>query len=73
VIQNVTGAPSQALQVIFETQSQGISPKRAVKKIRFCELQNTFFLHFDPPIFKPHNFFYFLFILNDLKCYRNAT
>ncbi len=23
--------------------------------------------------FKPHNFFYFLFILNNLKCYRSAT
>jgi hypothetical protein len=52
VIQNVTGAPSQALQVIFEMQSQGMSPKRAVKKIRFCELQNTFFFHFDPSYFQ---------------------
>jgi hypothetical protein len=46
VIQNVIGAPSQALQIIFEMQSQRMtSQKRAVKKICFFELQNAFFFH----------------------------
>jgi len=50
VIQNVLGSPSQALQIIFEMESQKTSQKGAVKKIRFFELQNCFFfifLHFD--------------------------
>jgi type III secretory pathway component EscS len=38
VIQNVIGAPSQALQTIFKMQRQRTSPKRAVKKTRFLEL-----------------------------------
>jgi len=45
---------SQALQIIFEMQSQRSNQKRSVKKIRFFELQNTFFfsfLHFDPSYF----------------------
>jgi hypothetical protein len=44
------GAPSQALQIIFEMQSQRSSQKRAVKKIRFFKWQITLkkFLHFDP-------------------------
>jgi len=41
------GAPSQAVQIIFEMQSQTTSQKRAVKKIDFFELQNkVFFFHF---------------------------
>jgi hypothetical protein len=39
--------PSQALQVIFEMQSQRTSLKKeAVKKIRFFKLQIAFFFHF---------------------------
>ncbi len=43
MIQNVTGVPSQALQVIFQMQSQRNSQKRAIKKIRFFKLQTHFF------------------------------
>jgi hypothetical protein len=35
------GAPSQALQIIFEMQSQRTSQKRAVKKIQ--QRDNSFF------------------------------
>jgi hypothetical protein len=31
----------------------------------------SFFLG-TPPIFKPHNFLFFLFVFNDLKLYRSA-
>jgi len=57
---NVIGATSQALQIIFEMQSQMTSPKKAVKKIDCFKLQNAIFfifLHFDPSTFKPHKFF----------------
>jgi hypothetical protein len=44
--------PFQALQIIFEMQSEGINEKKIVKKIRFCKLQNVFFFfHFDPSYF----------------------
>jgi hypothetical protein len=46
---------SQVVQIIFEIQSQGTSQKRALKKVRFFELQNTFlfiFLSFDPSNFQ---------------------
>ncbi len=56
VIQNVLGSPSQALQIIFEMESQKTSQKIAVKKIRFFELQNCFFFlfffHFDSLYFQ---------------------
>jgi len=35
--------PSQALQIIFEMQSQMTNQKRAIKKICFFKLQNAFF------------------------------
>jgi hypothetical protein len=31
-LKTVVGAPSQALQIIFEKQSQGTNQKRAIKK-----------------------------------------
>jgi hypothetical protein len=40
--------PSQALQIIFEMQSQRSSQKRALKKICFSQIAKCFFLHFDP-------------------------
>jgi hypothetical protein len=46
VILNVIGAPSHAVQIIFEMQSRRSSQKRAVKKMNFFELQNTFSFHF---------------------------
>jgi len=51
VIKNLLGVPSQALQIIFEMQSQMTSQKKVVQKICFSELQHAFFLiflHFDP-------------------------
>jgi hypothetical protein len=46
MIKNVTEALFQALQIIFEMQSQGISQKQVVKKICFYKLQNVFFFPF---------------------------
>jgi hypothetical protein len=46
VIQNVIGVPSQALQVIFEMESQGTSQMRAVKKISFFQIAKCVFFHF---------------------------
>jgi hypothetical protein len=37
---------SQAVQIVFEMQSQGTSQKRALKKVRFFELQNAIFFIF---------------------------
>jgi len=45
----------QALQIIFEMQSQRTSQTKVVKKIRFYKLQNVFFFiffHFDPSYFQ---------------------
>jgi hypothetical protein len=49
------GVPSQALQIIFEMQTQTNSQNRALKKICFFELQNavfSIFLHFDSSYFQ---------------------
>jgi hypothetical protein len=44
--------PFQALQIIFEMQSQGTNQKIAVKIIPFFKLH--FFFILTPPTFKPH-------------------
>ncbi len=45
-ILNVRGAPSQALQIICEMQSQRTSQKRAIKKILFSNCKTRFFFSF---------------------------
>jgi hypothetical protein len=40
--------PSQAEQIIFEMQSQGISQKKSSKKKSFFKLQKTIFKIFFP-------------------------
>jgi len=61
VIQNVIGAPSPAVQIIFEMQSQGTSQKKkSSKENTFFPTAKHFFFSFffilTPPTFKPHNF-----------------
>jgi hypothetical protein len=54
VIKNVIGAPSQALQIIFEMQSQRSSQKRALQEKKNFKLENIFkkkILHLDPSYF----------------------
>jgi hypothetical protein len=45
-LKTVVGAPSQALQIIFEKQSQGNNQKKAIKKHVFFKMQNAFFFSF---------------------------
>jgi hypothetical protein len=49
VIQNVIGAPSQALQIIFEMQSQMTRQKSLAMKIRFFQIVKHMFFHFSLP------------------------
>jgi hypothetical protein len=46
MILNVIGTPSQALQIIFEMQSQRSSQKRTVKKNVFMNCKTLLFFHF---------------------------
>jgi len=66
---NVIGTLSQDLQIIFEMQSQQTGEKWVVKKILFCIVKHDLF-HFSSvwPLLLN-----FLFILNDLKCYRSVA
>jgi hypothetical protein len=60
----VIGAPSQALQIIFEMQSQRSSQKRAVKKYVF-----SFLFILTPITSSVHNFLtFYRFKLSDLNC-----
>jgi hypothetical protein len=66
----------QALQIIFEVQWKKINEKITRRKKKF-QLPNTFCfflpLLLDPSYFETSDLSYFLFILNDLKCYMSAT
>jgi hypothetical protein len=65
--------PSQALQIIFEMQSQKTSQNKSYKESKFFRIAIFFiFLSFDPLYFQP-SYFFLNFILNDLKCYRTTT
>jgi len=46
VISNVIEAFFQALQIIFEMQSQGISQKRSYKENTFLQIAKCVFFHF---------------------------
>jgi hypothetical protein len=56
VIKNVMGAPSQALQIMLEMQSQRTSQKRVVKENMFFQTAKCAFLfifvHFDLSYFQ---------------------
>jgi hypothetical protein len=64
VIQNVIGVPSQALQVIFEMESQGTSQNKSSKENKFfsnCKMCIfSFFFVLTSLVFKSHNFFFFI-------------
>jgi hypothetical protein len=65
------GTLPQVLKVIFEMQRKMNNEKITRKEINFPTYRRKKIL-WTPPTFKPHNFF-FIFIVNYLKCYRNAT
>jgi len=71
------GALLQALETIFEVQRKMSNEKIARRKISFSTYKMSFFSLFfslcTRPTFRAHKFLVFLFILNDLKCYRSAT
>jgi len=71
------GALPQALGISFEMQRKRSNEKITRRKYAFQLTKHVFFIFFSflwiSLIFKPHNFFIFLFILNDLKCYRSTT
>jgi hypothetical protein len=64
------GALLQVLEIILEVQRKRNNEKiiELTKHVSF--LFSSLWI---PPTFKPRNFFYFLFIWNDLKCYRSPT
>jgi hypothetical protein len=71
------GALPQALEIIFEVQRKTSNEKIARRKISFSTYKTSFFFLFSSlctrPTFRAHKFLVFLFILNDLKCYRSTT
>jgi hypothetical protein len=66
------GTLPQVLKTIFEVQRKMSNEKTTRREINFPTYKTFFFL-WTLPFFKPHNFFNFLFVLNDLKCYRSAN
>jgi len=65
------GALHQTLEIIFEAQRKKSNEKNFKIKISFPTYKTPPSL-WTRSLFKPHNFFISFFILNDLKCYRNA-
>jgi hypothetical protein len=67
------GALPQALKIIFEVQR--INEKITRRKISFPTYKTCFFffLLFGPLFLSNPGLSYFLFILNDLKCYKNIA
>jgi hypothetical protein len=64
----------QALDIIFEVQRKRSNEKIRREKISFPTLKTCFFFPLLwTPCFQTSEFYYFLFILNDLKCYNSAT
>jgi hypothetical protein len=55
------GTFPQALEIIFEVQMKKSNEKIARRKISFFQLTKCVL------------YFFYLFILNDLKCYTNVT
>jgi hypothetical protein len=71
MIWNVMGLLPQALEIIFEVQRKGIKYKKINK---LSNLQNTFFSFFFifGPLLFSNLITFFLFTLNNLKCYRSV-
>jgi len=68
------GVLPQVLEIIFEVQRKMSKEKITIREINFSNLQKTFFFFlFGSFILSNLLTFFFLFILNDLKCYRNTT
>jgi hypothetical protein len=66
----------QVLEIIFEVQRKMSNGKNNKKRNKLSNLQNMvffFFFSLDPSYFQTSWLSYFLYILNDLKCYRSAT
>jgi len=72
-------ALSQALEIVFEMQRKRSNEKIARRKISFLThrmyliFNFNFSLLFGPLLLSKLLTFHFLFILNDLKCYKSAT
>jgi len=60
--------PSQALQIIFEMQSQRNSQKKHSKENTFVRIANCIFFHFEPSYFIIAKLSHSLFKLSDLNC-----
>jgi len=74
VIQNVRGVLFQAIEIIFEMQRKRCNEKNNKTKNNLSNLQNMgFFSLFGPLLLSNLIILFFLFILNDLKCYKSAT
>jgi hypothetical protein len=64
----------QALEIIFKVQRKRSNEKITRKRKSFLTCKTFVFSNLWTPLtFKLHNFLIFLFILNDLKCYRRVT
>jgi hypothetical protein len=66
----------QVLEIIFKVQRK-ISNEKITRKKKVFQLIKHGFLFFffslDPSYFQTSQLSYFLFISNDLKCYKNIT
>jgi hypothetical protein len=68
------GALPQALEIIFEVQRKNIDEKVTRKNKNFPTYYKLlFFLLFGSLLLSNLKTFYFLFILNNLKCYKGTT
>jgi hypothetical protein len=63
------------LEIIFQMQRKMSNEKITMRKRKLFNLQNMLFFLFLWTFLtlKPHYFLIFLFILNDLKCYRSSS
>ncbi len=75
MIWNVIGAPFQALQIIFEMQSQRSNQEKEIKKkvLSNCKmLLFSFFFIWTPPTSSMHNFLIFLVQIGRFKLLCNC-
>ncbi len=66
------GVLPQALKIIFQVQRKRNNEKIARRKLSF-QIYKMCFFSLEPSYFQSLQLSYFLFILNDLKFYRNTT
>ncbi len=67
------GTLPQTFKIIFEVQRKMSNEKITKREISFPTYKTCFSPFWTPLTFKPHNFFIFLFIFNELKCYKSTT